>query len=75
MKYKILYSIFYLLSLLPLRVHYFFSDMLFPLIYYIIRYRRKVVRKNLVNSFPEHQEGKHDEAHDIWRHGERSQVI
>jgi KDO2-lipid IV(A) lauroyltransferase len=53
MKYKILYSIFYLLSLLPLRVHYFFSDMLFPLIYYIIRYRRKVVRKNLVNSFPE----------------------
>jgi KDO2-lipid IV(A) lauroyltransferase len=56
MKYKILYSIFYLLSLLPLRVHYFFSDMLFPLIYYIIRYRRRLVRENLRCSFPEKSE-------------------
>lgn len=41
------------MSLLPMRVHYFFSDLMYPLIYYIIRYRRKIVRKNLTNSFPE----------------------
>ena len=41
------------MSLLPMRVHYIFSDIMFPLIYYIIRYRRKVVRKNLTRSFPE----------------------
>jgi KDO2-lipid IV(A) lauroyltransferase len=29
------------------------SDVLFPLIYHVVRYRRKVVRKNLTNSFPD----------------------
>ena len=38
----------------PLRVHYWFADwMLYPLMYHIIRYRRKLVEKNLKNSFPE----------------------
>ena len=53
MLYKLTYGLFYLLSLLPMRMHYVFSDMLYPLIYYLIRYRRKVVRKNLTRSFPE----------------------
>lgn len=44
-----------LLSHLPLGVHYFFADYLvYPLIYHCIRYRRKVVRKNLKNSFPDY---------------------
>mgnify|MGYP003296154057 FL=1 len=30
--------------------------MLFPLIYYVVKYRRKVTRKNLVNAFPEKTE-------------------
>lgn len=42
-----------MLSLLPLRALYFMSDILFFPFYYCVRYRRKVVRKNLVNSFPE----------------------
>ncbi len=41
------------LSLLPLRVLYLFSDIVYPIAYYIIRYRRKVVYRNLHNSFPE----------------------
>ncbi len=53
MSYKLLYAITYLVSLLPMRVHYCFSDLLYPLVYHIVRYRRKVVRKNLTNSFPE----------------------
>lgn len=41
------------LSLLPLRVHYLFSDMMYFIIYYGAHYRRKVVRNNLTSAFPE----------------------
>lgn len=47
------YRIFYLISLLPLRVLYGFSDVLAYLAYYVVRYRRGIVRKNLTTSFPE----------------------
>ena len=43
----------YLLNKLPLRVLYALSTLFYFLIYYIIRYRRGVVRKNLCSSFPE----------------------
>ena len=43
-----------LLSRLPLRVLYALADgILFPLMYYVVRYRRKVVRHNLELAFPE----------------------
>lgn len=42
-----------LVAHLPLGVLYLISDFGYVLVYYIIRYRREVVRKNLVNSFPE----------------------
>lgn len=51
--YRITASILYLISLLPFPVLYFFSDILYILLYYILKYRRKVVSKNLLNSFPE----------------------
>ena len=41
-----------LLSVLPLPVLYFLSDLLYPVNYYIIRYRKKTVLENLRNSFP-----------------------
>ena len=57
MKMKLIYysifALWYLLSLLPLRLLYFISDLLFYPLYHIARYRRKVVRQNLVGSFPE----------------------
>jgi KDO2-lipid IV(A) lauroyltransferase len=51
--YRITASILYLISLLPFPVLYFFSDILYILLYYILKYRRKVVSNNLLNSFPE----------------------
>ena len=52
--YKITFGFFWLVSLMPLSVHYFFSDfLLYPLIYHLIGYRKKVVRENLKGSFPE----------------------
>ena len=47
------YAIVWLLAWLPLRVLYFLSNILFVLVYYVVRYRRKVVRNNLQNSFPD----------------------
>lgn len=50
------YPFIYLFSLLPFRLLYFISDILYIFIYYIFRYRRQVVKKNLQNSFPERSE-------------------
>lgn len=45
------------MSLFPLRFMYLISDVfLYPVIYHLVRYRRKVVRRNLSNSFPEKDE-------------------
>lgn len=41
------------LSRLPFTMLFLLSDLLSPLLQYVIRYRRKVVRRNLVNAFPE----------------------
>lgn len=50
---QIVYVLFYTLSLLPFRILYGMADIGYVVLYYIIRYRRGVVRKNLVTAFPE----------------------
>lgn len=47
-----LIKILYLISKLPLKVLYIFSDIIFFLNYYFIGYRKKVITENLKNSFP-----------------------
>ena len=54
--YGSIFCIWYLMSLLPLRVLYILSDGLFYLIYYVVKYRRPLVRKHLFDSFPEKNE-------------------
>lgn len=46
----------YLMHLLPLRFHYWVSDFVCFWVYSVFRYRRKMVTKNLKNSFPEKNE-------------------
>ena len=42
---------------MPLRVHYWCADrILFPLMYHVVRYRRKMTAKNLALAFPEKSE-------------------
>lgn len=50
---KFLFSIVLLISRLPLKVLYLFSDFIFFLIYHVAGYRKKVVINNIKNSFPE----------------------
>ena len=51
----ILYSIVWVISLLPMPILYLFSDILWLLMYICppLRYRKKIVRENLAKSFPE----------------------
>ncbi len=56
--YSLLYAVTYLHALLPFSVLYFISDILYYLIYYVVRYRRKLVRRNIKNSFPGESEKK-----------------
>lgn len=54
--YPIVYGFCYMISLLPLRVLYCISDVLYLLLYKLIGYRRRVVRNNLSTAFPEKDE-------------------
>ena len=51
-----IYGTWYLLSLLPLWVHYLISDILFVLVAYVMRYRRRVISKNLSAAYPDKSE-------------------
>ncbi len=51
--YYALLSLVKILSYVPFRVLYVLSDILFVPFYFIIRYRRKIVRRNLTESFPD----------------------
>ena len=52
-KYKAIHTLWNFGAMLPFKVLYLFSDIIYLIIYYVAGYRRKVVRDNLVKSFPE----------------------
>lgn len=54
--FYLFYGINWIITLLPFRVLYLFSDLLFLLLCYFPTYRRKIVLTNLRNSFPEKTE-------------------
>src|SRR5690606_29409871 len=57
---KILSATIYLFSLLPFWALYLISDFIYFFLYYVIKYRREVVRKNLSLSFPEKPQKERD---------------
>jgi len=52
------YALIWLLTRLPMRALYGISDVFFLIVYYVFPYRKKLVFKNLRNSFPEWDEKK-----------------
>lgn len=50
---RFVFAILILISKLPLKVLYIFSDIIYGLVYYLAGYRKNVVRENLTKSFPE----------------------
>ncbi|MCG9970072.1 lysophospholipid acyltransferase family protein [Christiangramia crocea] len=47
-----IYPILWLISILPFRIFYMVSDLIFVLVYHLIGYRRKTVKENLRLVFP-----------------------
>ena len=54
--YILIYPFLWMISILPFRLLYFFSDGVYLLLYYVIGYRKKVVTSNLKLVFPEKSE-------------------
>lgn len=54
--YYIALPFLYLISILPFRILYLLSDLVYVIVYYVVGYRKSVVRTNLKNSFPEKSE-------------------
>jgi KDO2-lipid IV(A) lauroyltransferase len=54
--YYVVYGLLWLISLLPIRVLYFFADGIYQLVYHVFRYRKEVVLNNLAIAFPEKTE-------------------
>ena len=50
--YIIAYPFLWLVSILPFRIFYWLSDFVYFLVYYIIGYRKKIVRANLALALP-----------------------
>ncbi len=51
--FLLVYPLIWFLSILPLRVLYILSDIIYVPLYYVFGYRKKVVRHNLKLAFPE----------------------
>lgn len=48
----LVYPLIWFISILPFRILYVFSDMVYVLVYHVIGYRKKVVRKNIAMTLP-----------------------
>lgn len=51
--YYLVYGVLWLFSLLPMWVHYVIADGIYLIVYRLVGYRKKLVRKNLTDSFQE----------------------
>lgn len=54
--FYILYPILWFISILPFRLLYILSDIIYVFIYYIVGYRKKTVKENLQIAFPQFTE-------------------
>ena len=48
----VFYPLLWLISILPFRILYFLSDLVYILVYYVVGYRKKVVKENLALALP-----------------------
>ncbi|WP_264542889.1 MULTISPECIES: lysophospholipid acyltransferase family protein [Flavobacterium] len=50
--FLIIYPLLWIISILPFRLLYIFSDFVYFMVYHVIGYRKKTVRENLLIAFP-----------------------
>jgi KDO2-lipid IV(A) lauroyltransferase len=54
--FVLIYPLLWLISILPFRLLYWLSDFVYFLTYYVVGYRKRIVRKNLRLAFPDKTE-------------------
>lgn len=54
--FYLIYTLVWIITWLPLKALYLLSDLFYPIVYHVVGYRKRVVRENLLNSFPEKSE-------------------
>ncbi|WP_409416176.1 lysophospholipid acyltransferase family protein [Flavobacterium sp. PS2] len=50
--YILAYPLLWIISILPFPIFYLFSDVVYFIVYYLVRYRRKTVKENLAIALP-----------------------
>ncbi|MEA9414510.1 lysophospholipid acyltransferase family protein [Flavobacterium sp. PL02] len=50
--YILAYPLLWIISILPFPIFYLFSDVVYFIVYYLVRYRRKTVKENLALALP-----------------------
>lgn len=69
LSFYLLLPLLYFFSVLPMRVLYLVSDyLIYPLLYKVVKYRRKVVQENLLKSFPEKNEAERSKIESDFYH-------
>ena len=66
--YYLVYSFLWLISLLPFRVMYLFSDLIYFPVFYFFKYRKDIVMNNLQIAFPEKTEKERIQLAKIFYH-------
>lgn len=54
--YYLVFGFLWLISLIPFKIIYVIADVIYALVFYVFKYRRDVVRKNLLIAFPDKTE-------------------
>ena len=50
--YILTFPFLWMVSILPFRIFYWFSDFIYIIVYYVVGYRKKIVKANLVLTLP-----------------------
>lgn len=61
--YYLIYPLLWFISILPFRVAYIISDILYVILYYLVVYRKETILKNLNIAFPNQSAAWHQEIH------------
>ncbi|MCC8061668.1 MAG: lysophospholipid acyltransferase family protein [Rikenellaceae bacterium] len=69
LSYYLIYPVAWCIGKLPYKVQFLFSDLIRWVLYSVVRYRREVVRTNLLHSFPEKSDRERSEiARRFYKH-------
>lgn len=69
LRFALLWGVSWCVGRMPIKLQFLLGDFIYLLLYRVIGYRKKVVRENLKNSFPEKSDAeRHEIEHKFYKH-------